>query len=77
MSRCKPALYAARVQYTHEQLDAYALDDLRIDAEGSEEIVLDGRDYDGGHARYAAQCRAQMAKYANGGAHAAILRGAQ
>ncbi len=52
------------MKYTEAELDSAALQDLIVDAECAE------RD---GLPEYAAKCRALIAKYERGGAHAAVL----
>lgn len=59
-------MYSPKVNYSTEELDAAALQDLRVDVECAE------RD---GYSEYAAKYRALIAQYANTpGAHAAVLR---
>jgi hypothetical protein len=77
--RRKRTPYAPRVEYTGKQLDDYAMDDLRADAEQSEHQAEHGPFWpDRGITResclaYAADCRAKLARYATGGAHRAVL----
>lgn len=66
--------------YTREELDNAALRDLITDMEVSEEQAIAGPFYPerGITAEsllaYAAECRAKIERYRNGGAHAAALR---
>lgn len=68
-------------RYTAAELDALALDDLRRDAEQSEEQAAAGPYYPerGITAEslraYAGRCRAALARYAAGGAHRAVIAG--
>lgn len=70
-----------RAHYTTAELDAFALDDLRRDAEQCEKQAVDGplypdRDITAESLRaYAARCREVMAECASGGAHARALAG--
>jgi hypothetical protein len=65
--------------YTTEELDHWALYDLISDAEQAEAQAADGPFYPkSGITResllaYAAECRAKAERYANGGAHKAVL----
>ena len=67
--------------YTPAELDDAALQDLISDAERSEELAETGPFYpERGitremHLRYAAECRAMIERYRNGGAHKAVLSG--
>ncbi len=67
--------YTPRTTYTTAELDAAALDDLRIDAESAERDASQGGPRAAELTAYAVKCRALMAKYLNGGAHAAVARG--
>jgi hypothetical protein len=77
----QPAPYVPPVKYTDKQLDDYAMDDIRADAEQSEHQAANGPFWpDRGISResclaYAAECRAKLVKYAAGGAHRAALNG--
>jgi hypothetical protein len=68
-------------RYTAAELDAFALDDLRRDAESCERQAVDGPFYPDRDItaesllRYAASCRETMARHAKGGAHAAVHAG--
>ena len=73
--------FTTPVHYTREELDSFALQDLRSDAEQSERQAVDGPFYpDRGITAeslraYAAKCRAQMERYSASGAHNAVLKG--
>ena len=58
--------YTQRANYTPEELDAAALRDLRVDADCAERDGLHG---------YAAECRATIERFRDGGAHKHILGG--
>lgn len=68
--------YTAKQHYTAEELDDAALRDLLNDARCAEEQAETGPFYPNatreGLLAYAAKCRSQAAKYANGGAHKAV-----
>jgi hypothetical protein len=72
--------YTPRHHYTPEELDASVLKDLKSDAEFAEEQAERGPFFpEKGINKesllaYAAECRAKMARYANGGAHIAVLK---
>lgn len=67
--------------YTRADLDAHALADLESDVRQAEEQAANGPYYpDRGITAdslraYATTCRAMIAKYKDGGAHAAVLKG--
>lgn len=69
----------SRHRYTPEELDACAVLDWKHNAECAEKQAIEGPFYPehGTTAEsllaYAAECRAKVEKYKNGGAHAAIL----
>lgn len=64
--------------YTPEQLDECAFLDLQSDARGARLQANNGPFYPGvtreSLLAYAEKCEAQIAKYRDGGAHAAVLR---
>ena len=73
--------YQAKHEYTADELDNAAIADLLNDARCSEEQAANGPFYPerGITAQsliaYAQECRAKAARYATGGAHAAVLGG--
>lgn len=69
-------------RYTPAELDDFALRDLRSDAEQSERQAAEGAPFFPERgitavslSAYAAKCRERIARYANGGAHGAVLGG--
>lgn len=68
-------------RYTTEELDAAALEDLRVDAEQADEQAANGPYFPErgitaeSLRRYAQECRERIEQYRNGGAHAALMRG--
>jgi hypothetical protein len=66
-------------KYTTAELDTAAIADLLNDARCSELQAIEGPFYPDRDITaetlmsYASQCRAKAAKYANGGAHSAVL----
>lgn len=70
-----------RENYTRDQLDQFALDDLRIDAEGSERQAVEGPFFpERGITKesllaHAGKYRRIIARYAGGGAHHAVVTG--
>jgi hypothetical protein len=69
------------MKYTESQLDQHALADLLADANAAKRQVSEGIFYpERGITResllaYARQCRESAARFANGGAHEAVLAG--
>lgn len=69
------------MKYTESQLDQHALADLIADANAAERQANEGPFYpDRGITRenllsYAKECRKAASKYAQGGAHEAVLAG--